>query len=691
MFKSIGKAISNAYNSVKSAVSNVFGGGKTNTANAASPVFGSAAYMRQNSNAGYTYDSTGNKVKVSAGASGSWTPTLSAGQLSPGLNSGIASGSNSSGGVGSTSYGPQLPVTISAGRQSAGGGSSSPTLSLAGFNYGSFAPTTISAKTLGAQTGSLGGASLQSTGGSIGNPVSLSSAPTSVNPGTINNTGLAGTVAGYKQYNAKTGQFDDVTETSTNETELDASIKKQMDARKKLYEQYGVVDPGTVNDDPEVRQAQQQRQQIQDNLRGPTAELNAIVAKQNQDLLQLRQTGSQEGVTEAVYGGQQNAINYNAAIRALPLQASIASLQGDLALAQDYLTELKTQKTEQIKKQSEANKRIIDSIEGIMDDEDRKAGDAIKLKNDIETKKALMLEDYKYKVMDNVLQNAPTSLRANLATRIGNAEDMEGVAKAAGSYGGNVKDTIAVENARLQNQKLTQEIEANKPITGEYANIINGAAGLVPATKKQQVKQNIATSLANGDYKTAYAEISNAVSDGLTGTNKTKFDDANTDLGILANVRNAVQEYSDAGGNMGLLKGTEEEIKRKLGIDSGKASALAVQLWREFQTYRSNMTGAAFTPQESRDYASVNPTLGKSLDLNLSVIDGAMAQLGNRVNSTITRRIPDAQEIFDKAYGSASNQQTINISGKDYTVGQVYQDASGAKWVVDSNGKWTTQ
>jgi len=681
MFKSIGKAISNAYNSVKSAVSNVFGGGKTNTANAASPVFGSAAYMRQNSNAGYTYDSTGNKVKVSAGASGSWTPTLSAGQLSPGLNSGIASGSNSSGGVGSASYGPQLPVTISAGRQNTGGGSSSPTLSLAGFNYGSFAPTTISAKTLGAQTGSLGGASLQSTGGSIGNPVSLSSAPTSVNPGTINNTGLAGTLAGYQQYNSKNGQFDDVAQTP--ETTLDSKVQKELDILKKY-----MPEKESVYENPDVMAARNERQRLQQALQVPTAELNAIVAKQNQDLLQLRQTGSQEGVTEAVYGGQQNAINYNAAIRALPLQASISAIQGDLKLAQDYVTELTQIKQDQINKQYEYNKSQFDAIKSVLTREDERAYKEITTANDRVYKEQQDLIKYQAELTTNALaQKAPQSI----INRINNAGSIQDAIMAAGSYGGNVKDTIAVENARLQNQKLTQEIEANKPVTGEYANIINGAAGLVPATKKQQVKQNIATSLANGDYKTAYAEISNAVSDGLTGTNKTKFDDANTDLGILANVRNAVQEYADAGGNMGLLKGTAEEIKRKLGIDSGKASTLAVQLWREFQTYRSNMTGAAFTPQESRDYASVNPTLGKQLDLNLSVIDGAMAQLGNRVNSTITRRIPDAQEIFNKAYGSASNQQTINISGKDYTVGQVYQDASGTRWIVDSNGKWSTQ
>jgi hypothetical protein len=259
--------------------------------------------------------------------------------------------------------------------------------------------------------------------------------------------------------------------------------------------------------------------------------------------------------------------------------------------------------------------------------------------------------------------------------RISASDAQSKMNQAVGNYGGESPTERALkglqlENQRLQNQKLITEINTNQPVTGEYAPIIDAISGLVGATKAPAVKKAIANAIANEDYGTAYANIANAVGDGLTGTNRTKFDDARTDIGVMKGVRDAIQTYADNGGDMNILKGTEEEIKRKLGIDSGEASALAVQLWREFQTYRSNMTGAAFTPQESRDYASVNPTLGKSLNLNLSVIDGALNQLTNRVTSTINQRIPEAQKIWDKANGvsSTSGETYTSSSGNKYTL-----------------------
>jgi hypothetical protein len=60
------------------------------------------------------------------------------------------------------------------------------------------------------------------------------------------------------------------------------------------------------------------------------------------------------------------------------------------------------------------------------------------------------------------------------------------------------------------------------------------------------------------------------------------------------------------------------------------------------------MTGAAFSEAESRDYAAVNPTLGKSLNLNLSVIDGALNQMENRITSTINSRVPNAKKLYQK-------------------------------------------
>lgn len=658
IFSSIGNAFKNVANTVAKAVSPVYNVisntlGSKNVASASSaPVFGSSEFMRQTASQGSGY---GIGQKVPMGASGSWTTTLSAGQLSPGINS----SSDFSGG-GLITYGPKLPVTISSGQQRT---STSMSTDLYGPVY---TPTTLSAKSLGAQTTGTG--TLMATGGvGITQPVTVNNAPTSTNVGRVDTTKIAGGVSkyGYK-YNPVTGAIEQE-QVQPQEDTIDTKLKKQMEYIKK----YVPEDP-ILAEDPEVIKATQQRREIQDSLKGPTNELNAIIAKQNQDLLQLRQTGSQEGVTEAVYGGQQNAINYNAAIRAIPLQAKIAIIQGDLKLAQDYLTELRETKKEQINRQVEANRRQMEMIKGIITKEDERTYNEMNKEIERQENSEKDLVDFQVETMGKIYENYGANVPQSVINGINNARNKQEVVTVAGQY--------------LAKQGVSTMT------SGEYSSIINGAAGLVASTKKQQVKDNIASALSSGNYETAYAEIANAVSDGITGTNKTKFDDARTDIRIMYGMRNAIQQYADAGGNMNLLVGKAEDIKKKLGIDSGKASALATQLWREFQTYRSNMTGAAFTPQESRDYASVNPTLGKSLDLNLSVIDGALAQLTNRVTSTINARIPDAQKIYDKAYGNNQQQlKTINISGKDYVVGQVYQDASGTKWVVDSNGKWKTQ
>ncbi len=404
--------------------------------------------------------------------------------------------------------------------------------------------------------------------------------------------------------------------------------------------------------------------------------INAITTKMNTDLLQLRGTAGREGVTEAVYGGQQAEVTREATISLLPLQAQLAADQGNLDLATqhtDTLFKIYSQEAQQSadnwNNQAKAiyeyatagEKRKLDEIskdkEYLRDTASKEASNQNTIANEL--LKAGNMAGYKavtgVRVPTNV--NSPTYAQdfANYKNDLNSV-----ISKYGGSIGATdrAKASVELENAKLAGDKLRTEIAANQPVTGEYAGVINGAAGLVASTKKTQVKTNIANAIAGGDFKTAYAETANAVSDGLTGSVKTKFDDARTDVNIMYGMRNAIQNYANAGGDMGLLKGTEEQIKRKLGVDSGKASTLATQLWREFQTYRSNMTGAAFTPAESRDYAAVNPTLGKSLDLNLSVIDGALNQLTNRVISTVNARLPEAQKLYDKAFPTATNIDT---------------------------------
>lgn len=91
-----------------------------------------------------------------------------------------------------------------------------------------------------------------------------------------------------------------------------------------------------------------------------TAQLNTIVARQQSDLLQLRGTAAQEGVTEAVYGGQAATINREAAIAALPVQAQLAAAQGNLEMAQERLDTLFKLKMEDAKNKYEFTNNVID-------------------------------------------------------------------------------------------------------------------------------------------------------------------------------------------------------------------------------------------------------------------------------------------------------------------------------------------
>jgi hypothetical protein len=267
-------------------------------------------------------------------------------------------------------------------------------------------------------------------------------------------------------------------------------------------------------------------------------------------------------------------------------------------------------------------------------------------------------------------QNAPESVKQAIQA----AATPEEAIRAAGQYAGDIQAkmlrTEQLKTERLQQQKIQNEIDNNKPITGEWGSVVNSVLSLVPATSKQSVKQAIGGALATGDYTTAYAQVANAVEQGLTGTTKTTFADARTDIGVLTGLRGAIENYTNSGGDIGFLKGTADQIAKKFGqlATDPKFASLAVQLEREFQAYRLAMTGAAFSPEESSEYAKVNPRSNATLDLNLATIDGALGQLTNRVTSTINTRVPEAKKLQEKLEGAQPTTQaptTPKLSNDD--------------------------
>lgn len=146
----------------------------------------------------------------------------------------------------------------------------------------------------------------------------------------------------------------------------------------------------------------------------------------------------------------------------------------------------------------------------------------------------------------------------------------------------------------------------------------------------------IKSAIANGDYKTAYKIVENNVSKSLTGDIKTQFDAKRVALPSIIDLEEKIKAYEDAGGKMGLLKGNYEKIYSKLGeVNDPKFKALATDLRISLQKYRKDLSGAAFSEQEARDYASVNPSGDKSVNLNLAVIAGMKDNFKRQVDKTV--------------------------------------------------------
>lgn len=255
---------------------------------------------------------------------------------------------------------------------------------------------------------------------------------------------------------------------------------------------------------------------------------------------------------------------------------------------------------------------------------------------------------------------------SQLMQQVFNAKTPQEAAKIGSGY---LVDPIdrQLKNISLQNAQINRDLDAAKLKDyntstevlndSNWSSIINSTASLVGSERGKEIRTNMARNIANGNYKSAWADVTNAVEEKLTGENATKFGASITDYEVLTGLENAIQQYADGGGNMGLLTGKAEDISRKLlGVtDNPKLSALAVQLEREFQTYRTNATGAAFSPEESREYAKVNPRSTASLDLNLATIKGAKNQLENRILSNVKVRVPGAEDLWKINTGGSTS------------------------------------
>jgi len=439
-FSGLKKTASNVYGSVKSL-------GSTINSNRSSALASVRTATNPLSGVRILNPSTASKSQVDSAVSQG--NVLRIGSSTPGLSF------NSYGGA------TPVPVTLMGGQRTPASSSfSSPT---------STTPTSRS----GATTSNL---NISSETMSSAPSVSLPDAPSYTDVGQVNNAGLIGALQDSGQtFDPESGLF--VPDNKDN-------TKSEEERRKKDFEDLLDMAPQkeSVFDDKEVKRQQKEVQQRKQELNNYTAQLNNVVAKQNADLLNLRGIGSKEGVTETVYGGQAATINREAAIKALPIQAQIAAAQGNVELAQDYLSELITVKRDQIDADYSYNKMKFDAISGFLTSEEKIRLDKITKNEDRayeQAQKNLDLQDEwaKYAIQNGQghlvsrihgLNIGSPDFQQKLGDIISNIDDLDAIKKRKDANGSSVALTPEDERILAGGGFSATEIDAIASDVSEY-------------------------------------------------------------------------------------------------------------------------------------------------------------------------------------------------------------------------------
>ena len=157
--------------------------------------------------------------------------------------------------------------------------------------------------------------------------------PTKVGDYTANNAGLVGGEFGVTQQgNNLTVPPETATETTGTDkwaSYINSFNKSQQDSRDLMSEQPSMADV--------QRKLERETgiKRIRQDVNNYTGQLNTITANRDANILKLE--GQGRGITDVIIGGQQAAVNKEAAIQALPVQAQLAAAQGNLELAQDHI------------------------------------------------------------------------------------------------------------------------------------------------------------------------------------------------------------------------------------------------------------------------------------------------------------------------------------------------------------------
>jgi len=163
-----------------------------------------------------------------------------------------------------------------------------------------------------------------------------------------------------------------------------------------------------------------------------------------------------------------------------------------------------------------------------------------------------------------------------------------------------------------------------------WRNVANTAFSSVKMTNQQR-QQNldvIDDYIATGDNAGAVEHIKSTILGNIGATEKKNVTGRDDALTSIYEIERLLDEFTSLGGNTGLLTGKIENFNKVVLKKTGneQLAYIANEVAMAIQKYRQDLTGAAFTESEAKEYNNLFPSIGKSPTLNRALINSLKSQ-----------------------------------------------------------------
>lgn len=143
--------------------------------------------------------------------------------------------------------------------------------------------------------------------------------------------------------------------------------------------------------------------------------------------------------------------------------------------------------------------------------------------------------------------------------------------------------------------------------------------------KSAAFRMKIDKLLKEGKYDEVRDEIATVAPNGLDAASRSAAAGRFTAIKKLDQLKKDMAAYQEAGGDMGLLTGTGEDIAAKLGtVTDPKLRTMAVKMRESLLTYIAFISGKTVSDKERQQYEGLFPAIGKTVELNNALIDGLL-------------------------------------------------------------------